>query len=106
LLAQDQPCPPCITLREAEWELPVWPGQVAAMVESSQGPVVGLSLEVGALQEALLVVALDRGRTAPPVVSHAVAAQAMEPCRTLVLARANTSRRRLTNMSGVGEISM
>jgi len=76
------------------------------MAESSQGPVVGLSLEVGALQEALLAVALDLGRTALLVVLHAVAAQAMEPCRTLVLARANTSRRRPINMLGVGEISM
>jgi len=84
----------------------VWPGQVVAMVELSQGPAVGLSLVVGALQEALLVVALDPGRIAQLVVSDVVAAQAVEPSRTLVLARANTSRKRPINMSDVGAISM
>jgi len=76
------------------------------MAVPSQGLLVGLSLEGGALQEALLVVVLDPGRIALPVVSDAVAAQAMAPCRMLGLARANTSRRRPINMSVMGEISM
>jgi len=67
---------------------------------------VASSLEVGVLQEmALLAAVSGLGRTVPRAVSHAAVA-ATAPCRMLVLARENTSRRRRTNMLGMGEISM
>jgi len=86
--------------------LPVLRAQEVDTVVSSQDLEVDSSPEVGALQEMALLVALDPERTAPLVVSDAVAAQAMEACRMLVPARENTSRKRRTRTSDTAAISM
>jgi len=67
--------------------------------------MVGSSLEVGVPQEALLAAVLGLGRIALRAASD-VGVAATAPCRMLVLARENTSRRRHINMLGAVETSM